>query len=87
VINKQEVIKVYRISPKDNGSPEVQIGILSEQINNVSNHLRIHIRDNSSRRGLLGMVGRRRRLLHKLEANEPERFEALIRKVDERGGF
>ena len=63
---KQEIIKTYRRDEKDTGSPEVQIALLTERINELTEHLRVHKKDNHSRRGLLKMVGSRRNLLNYL---------------------
>ncbi|KUK77811.1 MAG: 30S ribosomal protein S15 [candidate division WS6 bacterium 34_10] len=79
---KQNLIKEYQLHEGDTGSPEVQVAILTEEIKRLSEHLKVHKKDNHSRRGLLQKVGKRRRLLQYLEANEPERFGALKKKLD-----
>lgn len=79
---KQNLIKEYQLHEGDTGSPEVQIAILTEEIKKLSEHLKEHKKDNHSRRGLLQKVGKRRRLLQYLEANESDRFEALKKKLD-----
>jgi small subunit ribosomal protein S15 len=79
---KENLIKEYQLHEGDTGSPEVQIAILTEEIKKLSEHLKEHKKDNHSRRGLLQKVGKRRRLLQYLEANEPDRFETLKKKLD-----
>lgn len=79
---KQNLIKKYQLHEGDTGSPEVQISILTDEVKKLSEHLKEHKKDNHSRRGLLQKVGKRRRLLQYLEANELERFEALKKKLD-----
>jgi len=78
---KQNLIKKYGLHKGDTGSPEVQIAILTEEIEKLSEHLKIHKKDNHSRRGLLQKVGKRRRLLQYLEANEADRFKSLKKKL------
>lgn len=78
---KTEIIDKYSLHEGDTGSPEVQIALLSIQITQLSEHLKAHKKDNHSRRGLLNMVGKRRRLLQYLKSNEPERFEILSKKL------
>ena len=75
--DKQAVIEKYRIHDKDTGSPEVQIAILTARITQLTDHLRIHKHDESSRRGLLKMVGRRRRLLAYIRRKDYQRYLAL----------
>lgn len=75
---KAEIIKDYALTEGDNGSPEVQIALLSEHISGLTEHLKVHKKDFGSRRGLLTMVGRRNRLLRYLRANAPERYNGLI---------
>lgn len=79
-VNKTEVISKYRTHEGDTGSPAVQIGILTERINNLADHLKAHQKDNHSRRGLLKMVGQRRRLLKYVERNEGVESVTNIRK-------
>jgi len=79
---KQKLIKEYGLHEGDTGSPEVQVAILTEEIKRLSEHLKQHKKDNHSRRGLLQKVGKRRRLLQYLEANEADRFSALKKKLD-----
>jgi small subunit ribosomal protein S15 len=75
---KAEVIKEYAIKANDTGSPEVQVAVLSERITNLTEHLKTHAKDFHSRRGLLMLVGRRRRLLDYLKAKDTKRYETLI---------
>jgi len=75
---KQEVIDQYRIHDKDTGSPEVQIALLSERINYMTEHFKLHKKDHSSRRGLLKLVGQRRRLLDYLKNSDIERYRTVI---------
>jgi len=75
---KQEVIKEFALSEGDTGSPEVQVAILSERIRNLTEHLKAHKRDFHSRRGLLMMVGQRRRLLDYLKRKEAQRYDKLV---------
>ncbi len=77
---KKEIIKKNALHEKDTGSPEVQIALLSQKIDALSEHLRAHKKDNSSRRGLLQMVGKRRRLMTYLKKKDPERFERVVKK-------
>ena len=76
--SKREVIETYRRDDKDTGSPEVQIAVLTQRIKHLTEHLRAARHDNSSRRGLLQMVGQRRRLLAYLHQRSPERYQAII---------
>ncbi len=78
---KQEIIKNYQLEEGDTGSPEVQIALLSERINQLTDHLKEHKNDHHSRRGLLKMVGRRKRLLNYLKENEIDRYRNLIKKL------
>jgi small subunit ribosomal protein S15 len=75
---KQEIIQGYRLGDTDTGSPEVQIAILTTRINSLTEHLRTHKKDYASRRGLLAMVSRRRRLLDYLRRVEPQRYLDII---------
>jgi small subunit ribosomal protein S15 len=75
---KQEIIRGYRLRDEDSGSPEVQIAILTSRINSLTEHLRTHGKDYASRRGLLGMVSKRRRLLDFLRRNDAERYLDII---------
>ncbi len=78
---KQELLKEYETKPGDTGSPEVQVAVLSERIRNLTDHLNIHKKDHHSRRGLLIMVGQRRRLLDYLKRKSLERYEVLIKSL------
>ena len=75
---KQEVIQEFKRDPNDTGSPEVQIAILTTRINNLTDHMREHKKDYATRRGLLAMVSRRRRLLDYLRKVEPQRYLEII---------
>ncbi|MCD8206010.1 MAG: 30S ribosomal protein S15 [Clostridia bacterium] len=77
-MDKQEIIAKYGRSENDTGSPEVQIALLTERINHLNEHLKIHKHDNHSRRGLLKMVGRRRGLLDYLKSKDIERYRAIV---------
>ncbi len=79
---KQQLIEKFRIHEKDTGSPEVQIAILTERINNLTEHLRKHQKDFHSRRGLLMMVGKRKRLIEYLKNKNTERYKRLIDALD-----
>jgi small subunit ribosomal protein S15 len=78
---KTELIGSYRTHESDTGSPEVQVAILSERINYLTDHFKSHAKDHHSRRGLLKLVGQRRRLLDYLKAKDAERYADLIRKL------
>ena len=78
---KTEVIGSYRTHESDTGSPEVQVAILSERINYLTEHFKTHAKDHHSRRGLLKLVGQRRRLLDYLKQKDAERYAELSRKL------
>ncbi|KUP07153.1 30S ribosomal protein S15 [Bacillus coahuilensis m2-6] len=78
---KTQLINEYRTHEGDTGSPEVQIAILTEEINSLNEHLRTHKKDHHSRRGLLKMVGHRRNLLNYLRNNDVQRYRDLINKL------
>jgi small subunit ribosomal protein S15 len=78
---KAEVIKDFAKKPGDTGSPEVQVAILSERINNLTEHFKSHVKDNHSRRGLLKMVSQRRTLLDYLRRTNEASYKALIEKL------
>ncbi|WP_461246860.1 30S ribosomal protein S15 [Treponema sp. R6D11] len=80
--NKEKAIKNTQKHKTDTGSPEVQISILTERINELTEHLKIHKKDDHSRRGLLLMVGKRRRLLKYLMKIDIERYRAIIEKLN-----
>jgi len=79
---KQQLISEYATAKGDTGSPEVQVAILSERIVNLTDHLKTHKKDHHSRRGLLIMVGQRRRLLDYLNAKKTERYQGLIKRLN-----
>lgn len=79
--DKKEIIERFKTHEGDTGSPEVQIAILSERIKKVGQHLKEHIQDVHSRRGLLSMVNKRRRLLHYLMRKEVDRYRTIIEKL------
>ena len=78
---KQQIIKDYQLKEGDTGSPEVQIAILTYRINDLNEHLKVHKKDHHSRRGLLKMVGQRRRLLAYLKEKDIERYRSLIERL------
>ncbi|MCH2549775.1 MAG: 30S ribosomal protein S15 [Alphaproteobacteria bacterium] len=78
---KAEVIKEYQTKENDTGSPEVQIAVLTERIINLTEHLKSHAKDHHSRRGLLLMVGQRRRLLDYTQRKSEERYQNLINRL------
>ena len=79
--NKGNIINTYRIHPSDTGSPEVQIALLSERISYLTEHLKTHKKDHSSRRGLLKIVGKRRRLIDYLRTYNEDRYREVISKL------
>jgi small subunit ribosomal protein S15 len=81
VLNKEETIQEHRTHEGDTGSPEVQVAVLTRRIAHLTDHLREHKHDYHSRRGLLKMVGKRRRLLKYLQRKDVERYRALIAKL------
>ena len=78
---KADTISEHRLHESDTGSPEVQIALLSDRINHLTEHLKVHKKDHHSRRGLLMLVGRRRRTLDYLTGNHIERYRAVIAKL------
>ena len=78
---KAQIIKEYQINDKDTGSAVVQVAVLTENIKRLTDHLREHKKDVHSRRGLLGMVSRRRRLLRYLDAEDVNRYQTLITRL------
>ena len=78
---KQEIISQYRRDEKDTGSSEVQIALLTERINELTEHLKVHVKDNHSRRGLLKMVGKRRNLLNYLAKKDVQRYRDIVEKL------
>ncbi|MCP4189879.1 MAG: 30S ribosomal protein S15 [Pirellulaceae bacterium] len=79
---KQEIIRDYKRADSDTGSPEVQIAVLTTRINGLTEHMRTHNKDYASRRGLLSMVSRRRRLLDYLKKIDPQRYLAIIGRLE-----
>ena len=79
--NKGKIIDTYRIHTSDTGSPEVQIALLSERITYLTEHLKTHAKDHSSRRGLLKIVGKRRRLIDYLRTYNTDRYREVISKL------
>ena len=77
-MTKQEIIEAYALHEGDTGSPEVQIALLTERINHLNEHLKLHKKDHHSRRGLLKMVGQRRGLLNYLNEKDIERYRAIV---------
>ncbi len=82
---KREIIEAFRIHPNDTGSPEVQIALLTERIKYLGEHFKVHKKDFHSRRGLLKLVGQRRRLLNYLKSKDINRYISLIEKLGLRG--
>lgn len=79
---KNELIQEYRKTDEDTGSSEVQIAVLTERVNNLTEHLKVHSKDHASTRGLLMLVSRRRRLLNYLNRTAPERYREIIRRLN-----
>ncbi|PIE34894.1 30S ribosomal protein S15 [candidate division KSB3 bacterium] len=75
---KQDIIEQHRTHDSDTGSPEIQVALLTERINQLTEHFKVHKKDHHSRRGLLKMVGKRRRLLQYLKGKSVERYQRLI---------
>jgi len=78
---KQTLIQEYATATGDTGSPEVQVAVLSERINNLTDHFKTHVKDNHSRRGLIRLVSQRRRLLDYVKAVDQKRYAALISRL------
>jgi small subunit ribosomal protein S15 len=78
---KQETIASHRTHETDTGSSDVQVALLTERINGLSEHFKIHKKDHHSRRGLLKLVSQRRRLLNYMRRTQPERYQALIQRL------
>jgi small subunit ribosomal protein S15 len=79
VENKKELIDRFKLHEKDTGSPEVQIGLLTNRITYLTEHVKIHKKDHHSRRGLLMMVGKRRRLLNYVKGKDIKRYRGIIK--------
>ena len=80
-MEKSQVIEEHRLHDKDSGSADVQVAVLTDRINHLTEHLKVHAKDHHSRRGLLMMVGKRRRLLKYLRTNHLKRYRDLIAKL------
>ena len=78
---KSGVVAQYRRDPKDTGSPEVQIALLSERINGLGGHFSAHMRDHSSRRGLVKLVNQRRKLLDYLKSTNPAKYQEVVERL------
>jgi len=78
---KSELVKKFQASPKDTGSPEVQVALLSERIKNLTEHFKIHKKDNHGRRGLFMLVGQRKRLLKYLQRTDLKKYQDLIKTI------
>ena len=78
---KAELIKTYAVKAGDTGSPEVQVALLSERINQLTDHFKTHVKDNHSRRGLLKLVSQRRQILDYLRRTDDERYKGLIERL------
>jgi small subunit ribosomal protein S15 len=79
--DKVEIIDQFKIHEKDTGSSNVQIALLTKRINDLTNHFKVHPKDHHSRRGLLKMVGQRRRLLNYLRVKDPDQYKNLIQEL------
>jgi len=78
---KREIIEHHRTHERDTGSPEIQVALLTERINQLTEHFKVHQKDHHSRGGLLKMVGKRRRLLEYLKGKSMERYQTLIKEL------
>jgi len=81
VERKKALVGEYKTHPSDSGSPEVQVALITERINTMTEHLKVHKKDFTSRRGLLMMVGQRARLLKYLQKTDKERYQSLIKRL------
>jgi len=81
VVQKEQVVKQYQRSGKDTGSPEVQIALLTERINGLAEHFKMHVKDFHSRRGLLKLVSQRRKLLDYLKRKDADKYRGLIERL------
>jgi small subunit ribosomal protein S15 len=81
VVQKEQVVKQYQRSGKDTGSPEVQIALLTERINSLTEHFKTHVKDFHSRRGLLKLVSQRRKLLDYLKRKDADKYRGLIERL------
>jgi len=82
VVQKEKVVKQYQRSGKDTGSPEVQIALLTERINGLTEHFKAHVKDFHSRRGLLKLVSQRRKLLDYLRVKDADKYRGLIERLN-----
>jgi small subunit ribosomal protein S15 len=82
VAQKAQVVKQYQRSGADTGSPEVQVALLTERINGLTEHFKAHVKDNHSRRGLLKMVSQRRKLLDYLKGKDADKYRGLIERLN-----
>jgi small subunit ribosomal protein S15 len=82
VARKKQVVKDHSLKPNDTGSPEVQVALLTERINSLTDHFKMHKKDNHSRRGLLKMVSQRRALLDHVKSKDEARYKKIIEKLD-----
>lgn len=80
--SKKKIIKKHALHEKDTGSPQVQVAILTQKINDLSGHLKKHVKDNHSRRGLIKMVGKRRGLLNYLKNKDKDAYEKVVNALD-----
>ncbi len=78
---KRQIIDQYKVHDKDTGSPEVQIALLSNRINYLTDHFKVHKKDHHSRRGLLKLVGQRRRLLNYVKKRDLKRYQSIIKEL------
>jgi small subunit ribosomal protein S15 len=78
---KKQIIPKFRVHKSDTGSPEVQVALLSRRISDLTEHFKTHKKDHHSRRGLLSLVARRRRLLNYLKKSDPQRYKTLIQEL------
>lgn len=81
-VKKTETISSYRVHERDTGSPEIQVALLTERINSLTPHFKSHKKDHHSRRGLLKMVGRRRRLLDYIKSVDTNRYQKIIERLN-----
>lgn len=79
--HKKQTVESHQLHEKDTGSSDVQVALLTERINGLSEHFKTHAKDHHSRRGLLKLVSQRRRLLNYIRRTEPERYQALIQRL------
>lgn len=79
---KQEIINTYKREENDTGSPEVQVALLTERINELTEHLKVHKKDNHSRRGLFKMIGKRRNLLNYLAKKDLPRYREIVKQLN-----